>query len=66
MKNNRILNIISMIILSWLVLYLIGSFGNADFNIKTWEPGSRGFICIIAGFCAIFSVVMTYDEQLRK
>ena len=44
------------------MLYLIGSFAQADFNIKFWNESARGFISLIYGLIAL---ILILDKSLN-
>jgi len=44
-----------------IILYLIGAFAQADFNIAKWNETTRGLISIIYGMLAITFLYLEKD-----
>ena len=48
------------LIISAVVMYLIGAFAQADFNIKLWNESARGFVAVIYGLIALVLILTKY------
>lgn len=51
-------------IAAFVIIYLMFSFGNADFNIVNWDISARA-LCAFAGFvlgCAASGIYAHYNE----
>ena len=55
-----------LFILSFLIIYLLGSFYNCSFNIHIWSEASRFVTVIIGGLLGLISSTHPYAEDLFK
>lgn len=46
------------------IVYLIGSFMSASFDLAAWHPALRGFTGFIGGIGAIAVAVAVYNDEL--
>ena len=44
------------------MIYLLGVFANASFDIKNWNVDGRGFLTCFMGFGWLFAVLFAYLE----
>jgi hypothetical protein len=49
--------------LVFTLIYLIGSFAAADFDISTWDPVMRGFVAFFGGTISITSMGIYYANN---
>ena len=54
------------LLIFWALVYAVGAFGNADFNLSSWGDFSRGMLgfVLLVGSC-IYAVIffITYDDE---
>lgn len=60
----KILNCITLSWIVWLIIYLIGSFVAADFDIRNWQD--RGVFIFVSIIVNTFVVLFAYDIQSNK
>lgn len=58
----KILKCLSASIGVLFVMYLIGSFASASFNIETWVSGFRGFVAFIGLVLSIATFIFVKEE----
>jgi len=57
------LKTIALGILTFLIIYLLGSFNEATFYIKDWNELTRFFITFIGGLAAIVVIIINYVNK---
>lgn len=57
MRNNPLLVFLVMLAFSFIIMYILGSWGAASFNMKNWSNYNRGITATLLGFCIIASIV---------
>lgn len=62
----KILITLGAFILSFSFFYLLGSFGNADFNISHWGDYSRIHVAIFGGLFSFLISIGTYSNIFKN
>jgi hypothetical protein len=58
---------ISVLVTTFFIFYLFGSFAAASFNIKEWDESLRAFIAIFGGTMSIgLSVLYYFIEKIKS
>jgi hypothetical protein len=55
-----------LFIISFLIIYLLGSFYNCSFNIHIWNEESRFVTAILGGLLGLIVSTHPYPEDLFK
>ena len=66
MKGLRAARIIIVSVsVAFALVYAVGAFGNASFDIREWNPTGRGILAMVAGvfsFVVVAAMTEKFDE----
>ena len=64
-KQNQQMKKAARILLSiasvYALVYIVGAFGHASFDIREWNPNARGVLSLIAGVASFVITAATLD-----
>jgi hypothetical protein len=61
----HIINIVFILLSVFLVIYLLGSFSQASFDISQWTEHARGITAVFIGLCMFLCLMIYGMDSIR-